>query len=212
MYRHHPQTKLVGELVGDGRVGRVTLVRGTFNFRFSSRDNVRLVPDYGGGCLWDVGVYPLSFAQFVMGETPQWVMGSQWLGDSGVDEDFAGQIHYSGDRAAQISSSFRSPWYTYVEVIGTEGRLTLNRPFVSLGDGRRRLLYHPPDGEPEEIDVPEKELYLGEVEDMHAAILDGASPYLSLAETRDHVRTVLALYQSARSGRRVEMKGKRRSA
>ena len=48
------------------------------------------------------------------------------------------------------------------------------------------------DGEPQEIPVPEKDLYLGEVEDMHAAILDGADPYLSLDETRDHMRTALA--------------------
>jgi hypothetical protein len=33
---------------------------------------------------------------------------------------------------------------------------------------------------------------------MHTAILDGEPPYISLAETRNHVRTVLALYQSAK--------------
>lgn len=48
-----------------------------------------------------------------------------------------------------------------------------------------------------------KELYLGDVEDMPAAILDGAAPYLSLTETRHHVQTVLALYESARNGRVV---------
>ena len=48
-----------------------------------------------------------------------------------------------------------------------------------------------------EIKVPKKELYLGEVEDMHAAILDGQSNYLTLAESRNHVRTALALYESA---------------
>lgn len=50
-----------------------------------------------------------------------------------------------------------------------------------------------------EIPVPEKMLYLGEVEDMHAAILDGAPQYLDLSETRAHVQTVLALYESARA-------------
>jgi hypothetical protein len=41
------------------------------------------------------------------------------------------------------------------------------------------------------------DLYLGEVEDLQAAILDGAEPYLSLEETRNHVRTLVALYESA---------------
>ena len=52
-------------------------------------------------------------------------------------------------------------------------------------------------GETEEIPVPEMDLYLGEVEDLQAAVLDGAEPFLSLDQTRDHIRTLLALYESA---------------
>lgn len=207
MYRHHPQTKIAGEWVQSGRLGQVTLVRGAFNFTIHERaDNVRLSPQMGGGSLWDVGVYPLSLAQFIMGGPPQWVFGDQWIGDTGVDELFVGQLHYGGGengRMAQITSALRTPWYTSAEILGTGGRLTLNRPFVSLNDGTRKMVFYPADGEPEEISVPEKPLYLGEVEDMHAAILDGAANYLTLAETRDHVRTVLALCESARKGQVV---------
>ncbi len=38
---------------------------------------------------------------------------------------------------------------------------------------------------------------------MHAAILNGRPPYIGLDETRNHVRTVLALLESARRGERV---------
>jgi hypothetical protein len=48
--------------------------------------------------------------------------------------------------------------------------------------------------------VPKRELYLGEVQDMHAAIIDSAPSYLRLEETRDHVRTALGLYESTRKG------------
>lgn len=206
MYRHHPQTKIAKEWVESGRLGDIALFRGVFNFPMSSRDNVRLVPEWGGGCLWDVGVYPLSLAQALMGETPQWVAGSQWIGESGVDEFFAAQMHYRGDRMAQIASSFRTPFYTMAEIVGTAGRLMLNRPFVGHNDGQRQMLFYPAQGEPQEIPVPEKELYLGEVEDMHAAILDNAPTYLTLMETRNHVETVLALYESARTGQVVHMR------
>jgi D-xylose 1-dehydrogenase (NADP+, D-xylono-1,5-lactone-forming) len=203
MYRHHPQTKLVGEWVKNGRLGDVTLIRATFNFDISGDpDNVRLVPEYGGGCLWDVGVYPISLAQFLLGRLPDWVAGSQWLGHNGVDEVFSGHLHYANEHggcAAQISASFRTPWHTFAEVLGTNGRLEMNRPFVGLDDGQRRLTFYPRQGEPQEIPVPEKALYLGEVEDMHDAILNGAKPYISLAETRNHVKTVLALYEAAAS-------------
>lgn len=204
MYRHHPQTKIVGEWVHGGRLGEIEVVQATFNFAFNTRENIRLVPEWGGGCLWDVGVYPMSFAQFVFGGPPQRVSGSQWLGASGVDESFAGLLHYEGDKFVQISSSFRTPFHTRVEIIGTQGRLELTKPFVSMEENRQ-LTFFPKDGEPQEIDVPEKELYLGQVEDMHAAILDGATQYLSLAETRNHVRTVLALYEAAKTSTVVSL-------
>lgn len=204
MYRHHPQTKTVGEWVRTGRLGDILNVRGVFTFIVQSRDDIRLAADMGGGALWDIGVYPMSFAQFVYGGPPQWVYGDQVLGDSGVDEVFVGQMHYEGQRFAQIWCSFRAPFQTFVEVVGSEGRLTLTRPFTGVEESQ--LHFHPASGgEPELIPVPEKSLYLGEVEDMHAAILDGADSYLSLAETRNHVRTILALYESARRREVVEL-------
>lgn len=203
MYRHHPQTKAVGEWVRAGRLGRVCLIRGVFSFYMADRTNVRMNPAWGGGSLWDVGVYPLSFAQYVMGGPPEWVFGQQWIGPSGVDETFAGTLHYTDGAMAQISSAFNVPWYTHLDVLGERGRLVLNRPFTGLVEGQRRLTFVDAHDNAEEVPVEETDLYAGEVEDMHDAILDGKRPYLGLDETRNHVRTVLALYESARRGERV---------
>lgn len=203
MYRHHPQTKLVGEWVAGGRLGEMVLVRGVFNFKLTNPDNIRLAPEKGGGSLWDVGIYPLSLAQYLAGGPPEWVAGAQVVGPSGVDEQFVGQMQYPNGMLAQISSSLRTPWYTFAEVIGTDGRLVLNRPFTGLTPGERLLLHVDAGNGEQEVEVEEKELYLGEVEDMEAAILDGAAPYLTLGETRDHVATILALLASADRGERV---------
>ncbi len=203
MYRHHPQMKLVGEQ--SGRLGEVTLVRGAFSFPISNRQNIRLAANMGGGSLWDVGVYPMSFAQYIMGEPPEWVMGDQWVGASGVDESFAGLMHYPGGRIAQISSGLRVPFHTSAEIIGTKGRLEMTRPFVGVQEGESRMMLYPVEGDPEEIPIPDQYLYLGEIIDMHAAILDGDANYLTLAETRNHIRTVLALYESARTGQKITL-------
>ena len=77
------------------------------------------------------------------------------------------------------------------------------RPFTGLAAGQRRLTFVDAQDNAEEVPVEEQELYSGEVEDMHDAILDGRPPYLGVDETRNHVRTVLALYESARRGERV---------
>lgn len=203
MYRHHPQTKLVGEWVTSGRLGEIATIRGVFSFRMSNEENVRLDAAMGGGSLWDVGVYPMSYGQYLAGSAPEWVFGTQWLGPTGVDGTFNGILHYANGITTEISSSFRVPFYTHVDIQGTEGRLTMNRPFTGLSEPEAQLVYTGPDGREEVVGVPSMSLYLGEVDDLHAAVLDGASPYLSLAETRDHVKTVLALYESARRGERV---------
>ncbi len=206
MYRHHPQTKMVGEWVQGGRLGTISLVRGTFDFAMSNPGtNVRMKPEWGGGCLWDVGVYPMSFTQYIMGGLPAWVFGAQWVGPTGVDETFAGQLGYSNGALAQIACSFRTPFHTFFEVVGSEGRLHLNRPFIGQEDHRCTLTFIPKIGDSEDIPVPEVELYLGEVEDMNAAVLDRIPNYLTLEETRNHVKTVLALYESAKTGQVVHL-------
>jgi predicted dehydrogenase len=202
MYRHHPQTKIAGEWVKAGRLGDLCAVRGVFNFSINTRDNVRLVPGYGGGCLWDVGVYPISFAQYIFGRPPTRVYGAQVIGDSGVDETFSGQMIYEDAHLAQFLSSFRSSFYTHFEVIGTEGRLVLTRPFIGM-DKDRSFTFIPDEGDPQEISVPVVELYSGEIEDMNASILDGKPNYIKLSESRNHIRTALALYESARTQQTV---------
>ena len=207
MYRHHPQTRLVGEWVQSGRLGDISLVRAYFSFAMNKPEgNVRMVPEYGGGSLWDVGVYPISFAQFVMGKSaPVWVAGTRWVGSSGVDEDFSGLLNYSGERAAQIGCSFRVPYTTQAEILGTGGRLTLTRPFNAMDNPDRAVIFTPPEGRARRLRVPSKELYLGEVEDIEAAILDGKPTLIELSESRNHVRTAQALIELATLGKIIHL-------
>lgn len=205
MYRHHPQMKAAGDWIRAGRMGEPHLVRGVFNFKIRARaGDVRLVPEYGGGSLWDVGCYPVSFAQYIYGMAPKRVFGIQWMGDTGVDEVFTGLLHYSGDRMAEAACSVRMASYTLAEVIGTEGRLAMVAPFIWT-DQAPKAIFYPSEGKPQQLPFREEMLYLGEVEDLQAAILDGAPPYISMEESRNHIRTLAALYESARSGQAVDL-------
>jgi D-xylose 1-dehydrogenase (NADP+, D-xylono-1,5-lactone-forming) len=207
MYRHHPQTVTLGEWVRSGRLGEIVMVRSNFTFKLHEPGDVRLEPEMGGGALWDVGVYPVSFAQYVLGEAPQRVSGMQQLGETGVDETFVGNLEYASGALAQVACSFRTPYNLGAEVLGTQGRILIDRPFSGMDDGRQHLMYFDLDGNQQVVKVPSQELYLGEVEDMHDAILEGVPNYLTLEETRDHVRTVLALYEAARTGVPVVLAG-----
>jgi len=213
MYRHHPQTGIVKEWVQEGKLGQITLIRGAFDFRMGPDGrkpeslNVRLVPEYGGGSLWDVGIYPLSYIQYLMDGPPDWVYGSQELGPTKVDEVFAGQMGFNtedGEVLAQISCSFNTPFHTFIEIVGTEGRLHVSRPFTNM-DRKPQVIFTDHKDRSKEIQVPKKSLYLGEVEDLQNAILEGEPTLINLKETRNHVRTALALYESARSGHPVRL-------
>ena len=214
MYRHHPQTRSIGDWIKSGKLGEITLIRGTFNFQLSEKGrnpdsmNVRMIPEFGGGCLWDVGIYPLSYTQYLLGGPPEWVSGSQIIGPTGIDEVFTGQMRYpttgGSEVLAQISSSFNTPFYTFMEIIGTDGSLYLNRPFTNLGKGAK-VLFSDRTGKTRNIKIPKKSLYLGEVEDLQSAILDKASPLITLEESRNHIRTALGLYESAQTGQIVKV-------
>ncbi len=206
MYRHHPQTKLVGDWVRSGKLGDVLLVRAAFSFYMANREgNVRLAPEKGGGALWDVGIYPVSFAQFIFNELPETAAAQQWIGSTGVDESFSGQLGYSDGRAAQLYGSFTIPHFTLAEVHGTQGRIILTRPFTGVNEADSGVIFTPVDGEPQKLNVEPTELYLGEVDNMDAAILDGAPTLVTLEESRNHIRVACALYESAKKGTAVKV-------
>lgn len=196
MYRHHPMVLKARELVESGAIGTPRFLRSSFSFYLDRAYNVRWDSKIGGGALWDVGCYPMSFARFMFG-APERVEGWQVLSPSGVDETFVGTLFFSEQRVAQIDCSFRMPYRTYAEVVGESGAVVLNRPFHADADDAVLLLRQ---GEQEErIQTANPERYLLEIEDMHDAIFSDRPPLITPADTRGHIETILALYQSAQA-------------
>ncbi len=203
MYRHHPQTLRVKALVEAGALGEVRLLRGAFSFPLTNPHNVRLQPDLGGGAIWDVGCYPISFARYILGAEPCEVFGWQVTGASGVDELFCGQMRFAGGALAQFDASFRLPFRTFMEIVGAERVLTVPVPFRP--QLHEQLLLRHPNDEVETIVIEGQSLYLGEIEDMADAVLLGAAPRVSLADSRANVAAITALVAAAQSNRPVTL-------
>jgi predicted dehydrogenase len=202
MYRHHPQTLKVKELVQNGAIGALQLVRGAFSFPLTRDGDVRLVKEWGGGSIWDVGCYPISYARYIVGAEPVEVFGQQYVGRGEVDEAFVGQMRFPGQVFAQFDCAFRAPFRTHLEIVGSAGVITLVTPFKPELNETIALTRN---DMTEAINVPGQELYLGEVEDMADAILNGSPVRMSLADSRGNVATMVALLQSAREGRPVQL-------
>ncbi len=200
MYRHHPQTLKVQEIVKSGSLGTLRLMRGSFSFVLSRAGDVRLNPEWGGGSLWDVGCYPISYARAVVGEEPLEAFGWQVTGRTGIDETFVGQMRFGGDVLAQFDNSFVIPFHAFMEIVGSEGTLNIPRPFKP---GVNEKIYLTRGDKIETITIKGQELYIGEVEDMADAILLGRAPRVSLEDSRANVVVICAFLESARTGRPI---------
>ena len=202
MWRHNPQTRRIRELLDEGTVGEVRLVRSAFCFKLEELGNVRLAADLDGGALMDVGCYCVSGSRFVAGE-PEVVYGQQVVGESGVDVLFAGTMRFAGDVVAQFDCSFVSPDRDELEIVGDEGSLFLddpwhcNRPTIEL----RR------DGDVERIELEHEDSYRLELENVSDAIGGKAELLLGREDAVAQARAIEALYRSADEGKPVILGG-----
>jgi xylose dehydrogenase (NAD/NADP) len=197
MYLHHPLLHETRQLVQEGAVGPIRLVRGAFSFLLDRIADVRWKPELGGGSLWDVGSYPVSFIRWIAGE-PEQVFGWHTLSNSGVDATFAGLLRCKDGVLGVFDCGFRHQFRTQAEIVGTEGAMIVEQPYI-IGSQSRILLYKGFEQE-QEITVPEGDAYRCEVEALTAAILDGTPLPVLLTSSRANVSTLVALYESARKG------------
>ncbi len=202
MYRHHPQTLKVKQLVEEGAIGELRFVRGSFSFPLDNPGDCRLRPEWGGGSLWDVGCYPLSFTRFLLGQEPVEVFGSQTKGPTGIDLTFAGQLVVAKGVLAQIDSGFGSVFRAELEVAGTKGALRVRHPWKPLPE--QPILLTRGD-KTEAIPAEGKDRYLLEIEDLAECVRTGRPQRVSLAESRGNVATIVALLESAREHRPVRL-------
>jgi xylose dehydrogenase (NAD/NADP) len=202
MYRHHPLTAAAAAIVNSGRMGTVRGFKGAFTFSLTREGDVRLDPALGGGSLWDIGCYPVSYACFLTGSAPVEVFGWQPPSPTGVDLEFAGMMRFAGGRVAQFDSGFAGPFRAEMEVIGTEAVLRIHRPFRT--DEMSQLLLTTGD-KTEILPFDPEPPFAGEIADMEAAALDGRPPRIPLSESRRTAQTISSLYESARAGRPVHL-------
>lgn len=202
MYRHHPQTLKVQELVAKGSLGELRVIHGAFSFVLRRPGDVRLIKELGGGSVWDVGCYPISYMRMVAGAEPVEVFGWQVAEAEGVDETFAGQLRFANGLLGQFDCGFRSAGRAYMEIVGSEGVLQLSEPFKP---GARASILLRRGDLTETVVIEGGELYGWEVKDMEEAILDGKPPRISLRDSRGNVAAIAALLESASSGRAIRL-------
>ncbi len=143
MYRFHPQTQKVLELVAAGAVGEVAHVDASFAFRSGERSGRLFDPATAGGGILDVGGYPVSYARAIVGAAdgrpvlePTAVTARGSVGPTGVDEWAVADLTFAGGRTASVRTGVRLADPTTVTVYGSRGTLHLSDPWT-LGTEQR---------------------------------------------------------------------------
>jgi predicted dehydrogenase len=195
MYRHHPQTAKLAELVAQKAIGQLRVVRAAFSFPLAAErgeDDTRFDPELEGGAMMDVGCYCVNAIRLLAGE-PERVKAEQVLGPSGVDVVFAGTLSHADGVVAHFDCGFVLPRRSELEVVGEEGSLFVATPFQvrSPGIELRRA------DDVEHVAVEPGDSYQLEVENVSAAIRGEAPLLLGRDDAVCQARTIEALYGAA---------------
>ncbi|MQB19550.1 oxidoreductase [Agrobacterium tumefaciens] len=142
MYRLHPQTARIVELVKGGAIGEVRIIRSSFGFSMGSfrADHRLFANESAGGGILDVGGYPVSMARLIAGAVsgqpflePTKVSGVAHLGQSGVDEWASAVLKFPNEIIAEVSCSIMANQDNVLRIIGSEGRIEVQDFWFASG-------------------------------------------------------------------------------
>jgi xylose dehydrogenase (NAD/NADP) len=202
MYRFHPQHQKVKELIREGEIGEVRLMRASFSFFMENREgNIRLAPDKGGGAVYDIGCYCIHVIRHILGSEPVSVRAFGEI-NNGVDTDAWAILHFADGTRALFDCSFHMAMRQEYEVVGTKGRVFV--PFAfrpDLQGGRGIIEIHQELAKKEIAIVADQ--YQREVEHFSDCVLHGQQPIYSEDNIWKNMKVIDAVLKAIKTGEEV---------
>ncbi len=198
MYRFHPRTLRLQELVAAGDLGEPVLVRASFGFPIGAGSNVRLSADLAGGALMDVGCYPVNAARMLAGPVRGVTAVARW---EDVDVTLAGTLDHESGAIGVLSCGLRSGRHNELQVVGSAGVVDVPDAFTPPRD-RPSVLRVTGGRDTHELAFAPVDQYTAEAEGFAALVAaghDGAAglPRMPLVESLDNAATIEALLAAA---------------
>jgi predicted dehydrogenase len=197
MYRFHPQTQRVREMVQSGAIGDLREISAAFSFVIQNEDDIRLSKPLAGGALMDIGCYCVNVMRLMTGEEPDEAKAIARVGQrSQVDESLAGVLSFPSGALGHFDCSFRLPFTHTYELRGTKGRILVEQAFVVPPDRQTTIRYWH-NNDYEEITIPPANSYTLMAEDFADALLNNRSPKFSPQDAVRNMQALDRLYASA---------------
>jgi D-xylose 1-dehydrogenase (NADP+, D-xylono-1,5-lactone-forming) len=196
MYRFTELALRVKEIIGSGELGELKYIHSTFRFLLDRPNTIKVRPELGGGSLYDVGCYPVSFVNMITGRAPVSCV-SQSVLEGGVDVIFSALMKYEDGLIAAVNSGFNAQKDTRTEIIGTKGKLEVPDTFSGM-DGAITVIT---DTGAREVPVRDTGRYTLEVTDFAEAILQKRPPGMSLEDSLLNMQVLDMLFASMNAAR-----------
>jgi len=130
MYRFHPRTEKVLDMVRAGAVGEMKQIRSSFTFPLARPQDIRWDRDLGGGALMDVGCYCVNLSRTFAGREPVEVRAKANFRSSGVDEQMAGSLRFADGLLAHFDCALTMERTQVYHLMGTEGHMRIPGAFL----------------------------------------------------------------------------------
>jgi predicted dehydrogenase len=211
MYRFHPRSRRIKQIVDKGVIGKPCLVRSAFCYHMDedivrSGGNARLKSDMGGGALLDVGCYSVSVARWLMGAEPTAVQAQAVYHPAGVDMHVVGTLRFAEGQLAVLEASFISALQQTYTVVGSNGVIEL--PHDAFIPWEKDAVYHQRQRDEEEGEkhvIKGADEYQLMVEHFSDAVLGRTELDCTLVDSIANMRVLDALSEAAQSGKTVEI-------
>ena len=163
MYRCHPQTARLVELIRSGAIGQVRVIQAHFGFNLRGHrpENIRLQHAAAGGSIMDVGCYCASMARLIAGAAlgqpfaePLDVKACAHIGpESQVDEWATAVLRFPGDIVANLTSAVQVAVDATLRIWGSAGHILVPAPWFPEEPTSTILVHRDDQAGPEPVRV-----------------------------------------------------------
>ena len=211
MYRFHPRSRQIKQMIDEGAIGKPSLIRSAFCFNMGndvikSGENNRLKPEMSGGALMDVGCYSVSVARWLFAAEPVKVQAQAVYHPSGADTHMVGTLGFANGQLASFEASFISALQQTYTVVGSDGAIELPHNAFVPWENDAVFIQRTRDEETgREHIIKGADEYRLMVEHFSDAVLEKTGLNFSPDDSIANMLVLDALSEAARTGKTVEV-------
>lgn len=129
--RFLPHYRKLRELVEEGELGEIISISADHGQNLPLPKYYRLhAPELAGGALLDLGIYPISFAYYLLGK-PQSVVAKAEFTPTGVDSQTSMIFRYDTGAHANLTTTLLAKTPCTATVVGTKGTIFIDGDFYT---------------------------------------------------------------------------------